>query len=97
MSSASKKILVGLLLAFGSGEILAVNACEACLFDKNSSAACNSSYFITDCKTVGKGGTARYKFKSTTVWLSKCSDGTIMANPNCNKDKNECYMACGTF
>jgi hypothetical protein len=97
MSNSTKKLLVCLLLALGSSEVFAVNACQACLFDKDSSPACQSSYFITDCKTAGKGGVARYMFKSATPWLSKCSDGTIMANTNCDAKTNQCTMHCETF
>lgn len=97
MSNSTRKLLVCLLLALGSSDILAVNACQACLIDKDSSAACKSSYFITDCKTAGANGQARYMFKSATPWLSKCSDGTIMANTKCDAKTNQCTMQCGTF
>ena len=66
--------------------------CDPCWANR---AGC-SSYFVQSCDA--SGGYAYYKSKSSTVWLSKCSDGTYYLNKDCSNRlgnlTNLCKVPC---
>lgn len=97
MKSRIAGLFAGLCVVLGAGSAFAIGTpCDPCWGNKTGC----SSYFVQSCD-AGLGF-AYYKSKSTTAWLSKCSDGTYYTNTDCKNSlsvkgvlqTNLCKVAC---
>ena len=82
-------------LVLGAGSAFALGTpCDPCWANKTGC----SSDFVQSCDAGS--GYADYKSRSTTVWLSKCSDGTFYFNNDCRNTlgnlTNLCKMPCSS-
>lgn len=82
MKSRIAGLFAGLCVVLGAGSAFAIGTpCDPCWGNKTGC----SSYFVLSCD-AGQGH-AFYKSKSTTAWLSKCSDGTYYFNNDCKNTR----------